>query len=295
MPSSREYLLKFQMFVSDIIQTGITVLRVMLYSKRISRFPTGTGECYILMNGPSLNRSLEELGATMESKEILCANYFPTSPMFEKLQPAYYFLIAPELWHPEVEERFREKSRELFDTLGKKTGWPLQMFIPVEARKHTGWQEHIRQNSNISVQYINVTPVEGLKWFRFWMYDMRRGMPRPHNVLIPTLLTAIQIGFRKIHLFGADHSWLSEISVNEQNEVLVNQKHFYDEAVAKPRPMNYKGRRNRKLHEVLTKFVLAFKGYHELSEYAEKRGVTIINATPGSFIDAFKRETNQKY
>jgi hypothetical protein len=73
------------------------------------------------------------------------------------------------------------------------------------------------------------------------------------------------------------------------NRVLIRQKHFYDENTAKPRPMSRAGVGERKLHEILIKFVHAFSGYHEINEYAKSRGVEILNATPGSFIDAFKR------
>jgi hypothetical protein len=39
----------------------------------------------------------------------------------------------------------------------------------------------------------------------------------------------------------------------------------------------------------LTKFVHAFNGYFILNEYARSQGVTVINNTPSSFIDAFTR------
>ncbi len=45
----------------------------------------------------------------------------------------------------------------------------------------------------------------------------------------------------------------------------------------------------RKLHEVLIKFVHAFKGYHDIERYARSKGIIIYNATPQSFIDAFER------
>jgi len=41
--------------------------------------------------------------------------------------------------------------------------------------------------------------------------------------------------------------------------------------------------------ELLTKFVHAFNGYFILKDYAKSQGTTIINATPGSYIDAFER------
>jgi hypothetical protein len=102
-------------------------------------------------------------------------------------------------------------------------------------------------------------------------------------------MNAISIGFKTIYIFGADHSWLKDIEVDNDNNVLVNQKHFYDNDTSKPRPMHKKGIHNRKLHEVLMKFMLAFAGYHEINDYSRRKGINIYNATTGSYIDAFKR------
>ena len=48
--------------------------------------------------------------------------------------------------------------------------------------------------------------------------------------------------------------------------------------------------RPRKLHEILRKFYLSFKGYWEINSYAEKKGVQIINSSETSMIDAFPKK-----
>jgi hypothetical protein len=119
-------------------------------------------------------------------------------------------------------------------------------------------------------------------------------MPRPHNVLIPSIMIALSLGFKKIFLFGADHSWLKDIWVDEENNVLLQQKHFYDIDKAKPRHMDYLGKGKRKMHEVLIKFYHSFKGYFEIDAYGKNQGKTIYNCTPGSYIDAFDRLSSPK-
>lgn len=98
------------------------------------------------------------------------------------------------------------------------------------------------------------------------------------------------MGYEKIHLIGADHSWLKDLWVDENNLVMLRQKHFYDETTAKANPMYKKGQDTRKLHEVLQKFVISFEAYFTLEKFATKKGQKIINLTPGSFIDAFERK-----
>jgi len=97
--------------------------------------------------------------------------------------------------------------------------------------------------------------------------------------------------FRKnIYLLGIDHSWLKEISVDKNNNVLINQKHFYDENSSEPKAMHKGGKNQRALHEVLQKFVYSFKGYFEIKNFANKQNVNIYNCTPGSYVDAFERK-----
>ena len=50
----------------------------------------------------------------------------------------------------------------------------------------------------------------------------RKGSRRtdcPHNVLIPSIAIGLRLPFKKIYLAGADHSWLPEITVTDDNEV----------------------------------------------------------------------------
>ena len=115
-------------------------------------------------------------------------------------------------------------------------------------------------------------------------------MPRPHNVLIPSIATALRLPFRKIYLAGADHSWLPEISVTDDNEVLMHQKHFYDRDVSKAETVKKEDLNSAHLHTILYHMHVAFRAYFILRDYADSLGKEIINITPGSFIDAFRRE-----
>ncbi|NJK83306.1 MAG: hypothetical protein HC912_05290 [Saprospiraceae bacterium] len=115
-------------------------------------------------------------------------------------------------------------------------------------------------------------------------------MPRPHNVLIPALMISLNAGLKNIFIVGADHSWLEELTVNDKNEALLHQKHFYDQASSKQDYMYQLGKRPRRLHEILEKFMLSFKAYFDIKEYAISIGASIWNATPVSYIDAFERK-----
>ena len=96
------------------------------------------------------------------------------------------------------------------------------------------------------------------------------------------------MGFGNIYITGADHSWTKTLSVNERNEVVSIQPHFYkeDENEEKRVRVDYL---KYPLHQIVYSFYVAFKSYHSVQRYALHKGVDIYNATPESFIDAFPR------
>jgi len=283
-------LLLIQKFLASLFNSIASFGKILLLSKFGVHFPEGeTKELVILGNGPSLNNSLETQMDFLEGKTLLCVNFFPTTAYYEKLKPSIFVSIAPDLWLPDVDQKFIDQRIRLFDALVEKTNWDLDFYFPWSARSVSTWRDKLAENKNIKVHYLNTTPVTGLRSVSEFFFRKSLGMPRPHNVMIPSLFTGIQMRFKTIYLLGADHSWLREISVNDDNVALINQKHFYDETSSKPDTLDKSGKGARKLHEILFKLMNAFASYFVIKDYAESQGCRILNATPNSFIDAFDR------
>lgn len=285
-------ILKIQAFLENFWKAFSSVARIVLLSKwRVKiKKQTQARELVLLGNGPSLHQMIADYSHFLSGKDLICVNHFPVTDYYEQLKPAIYMASAPDLWLEDIDQKFIDQSIRLFDAIAQKTSWHLKLFFPYEARKYKRWQKDICKNPNIEVVYYNNIPIEGWTCFEHFFYKRNIGMPRPHNVMIPSIFTAINLGYRRIYLWGVDHSWLSDIFVDEQNNALINQKHFYDEQSSKAQTLDKRGRGARKLHEILHKFMLAFAGYHELKKYADKCQVEIINNTANSFIDAFKKQ-----
>ena len=113
-------------------------------------------------------------------------------------------------------------------------------------------------------------------------------MPRPRNVLIPSIMAGIRLGYRRIVIVGADHTWTRTLSVDEQNRVISIQPHFYKDNNAEHERVAsvYEGLR---LHDVLGSMTITFRSYHHIADYAAHIGVEILNASAETFIDAFPR------
>jgi len=286
----------FQIFVEELVQTLLSLIKIILWTK-YSKYPRfiKIKKCIILTNGPSLSDLLEKNEKILRGADVICVNHFPNFDYYEKLKPKYYVTTAPDLWLDDIEEKYVNNSKKLFDTMAKTTSWKLFFFIPHEAKKYKRWQKQLAENTNINIVYFNNTPIEGFPWFCHKIFDLKWGMPRPHNVLIPCLCIGINMRYEKIYILGADHSWLPEIVVHNNNRVLIDQKHFYDKYISSPAPLDKKGKGERKLHEILTKFVFTFQGYHILEKYSRHKKIKIINVTSNSYIDAFERIAPEEF
>ena len=80
-----------------------------------------------------------------------------------------------------------------------------------------------------------------------------------------------------------------EITVTDDNVVLMHQKHFYDQNKSQAETVKQENLNSARLHIILYHMHVAFKSYFILEAYARRLGKEIINVTPGSYIDAFKR------
>lgn len=268
------------------IETGLSLFRVILGSKFKTdwKIKPKSAQINILGNGPSL----EFIEKKDLEGDIIVVNNFAVSGKFEEFKPGLYILNAPEYWMPNVDEEYIAMREKLIEAINSKLRWKMTFLVPFEAKK-TSFIKAMTQNNFITIQCYNTTAVEGLPLFTHFLFNHKLGMPRPHNVLIPSIMTSIWSGYSIIILFGADHSWLKEIIVDNDNNVFLTQKHFYDYNHAKPDVMKKLGKGKRKLHEILEKFYLAFKAYHVIQNYSTSIGKRIYNHSSLSYIDAFPK------
>lgn len=286
---------KPQIFVENLVQSLLSLLKIIVFSKRTGNYKKdieATGECIIAGNGPSLNDSIKSRPDFFASKHIFAVNHFANSEYYTQFKPAFYVLNAPEMWDENADEVFRQSGEKLFGNLAQKTDWSLYLFVNSHARKFRKWRQIISTNPGIEIRFFNAAPIEGFPAFERFCYRYNLGMPRPHNVLIPALVIALNLSFDKLYVAGADHNWMKDLYVSDDNRVYLTQKHFYDEKTAKQNTMHKRGKGQRKMHEILQKFAHSFESYFKINAFAEKAGKQIINITPGSFIDAFERERN---
>lgn len=265
--------------MKKLVDSLLTLGKVLIRSRRVSRDAEkpAEGVLIIMGNGPSLRQTIDRQVEILERYDTMAVNFAANTPDFFRLRPLRYMLADPHFFRlPSADPNVGR----LWENLGK-IDWEMTLHVPVGARLP-------ELPENIRLRRFNMTPCEGYDALCHAVFSRRLGMPRPRNVLIPAIMEGLSEGYSDIYLVGADHTWPHTLYVDELNRVVSVQPHFYEDnkkeldRVAR----EYAGLH---LHDVLGSMTVAFRSYHQIARYAEKRGVRIFNSTPGSLIDAFTR------
>lgn len=231
-------------------------------------------------NGPSLADTIRDYGDKLSSYPSLAVNFAANTPEFQFLRPQYYVLADPHFFKANDNDTVN-KLKHILNNID----WEMTLFLPCNVRK-----TELITNRNITIEYFNPVGIEGFAWLENWAFRKGYGMPRPRNVLIPSIMIAMSLGYKEIYITGADHSWMKTILVNDRNEVISIQPHFYKEDEKEVQRIRTDYLRYP-LHQIIYSFYVAFRSYFTIERYARHRGINIYNATPDSFIDAFARRS----
>lgn len=272
---------------SDFTQTLISVLSVLIFSKIFFRknFQKLVNKkynyCYLIANGPSLKDVFKDGAGVFELQDVFTVNLFYETHFFEKIKPKNHIIADNAFWLPAEDERI-EGILERFEKHFLALSWEINLFVPYAGYKVIS--KKLEANKNVKVVPYNHTPVSGFKKISYFLYRNNLGMPRPANVLNAAIFLALNAGYKKLYLYGADHSWLEDLFVDENNNICSYQNHFYDE-----KKVPYKMAKGS-LKAGIQGIVDAFASYDILNNYSKSINSRIINKTKGSYIDIFDYE-----
>ena len=249
----------------------------------------------VLGNGPSLREMLEALAEHAKTSanglSFWSVNNFVLTPEFERLKPNDHLLLDPTYWQPEVNVQFAgipDKVREVL----KRATWPIRIWIPMEAAKTPEWRRFEKEApETISIIYASTREYSAHYPGANWLYARSWLCPRLQNVVGGAVFYAIRAGVREIGVAGADHSWTRDLFVGDDNLVRYCDRPFNaPDAKAKLWP-KLDGKGYNTLGEVLGFLSKTLCCHEHIQSFAVSQGCKIANLTPGSFIDAYPRET----
>jgi DNA-binding transcriptional regulator/RsmH inhibitor MraZ len=166
----------------------------------------------------------------------------------------------------------------------------MNIFIPMEANKYGLLSTIPQKNSFIKIVKINLTEIWGPEKFKNYCYKKNYAMPPMQTVLVAALYIAINIGYKKIFLVGADQNWHENIKITRRNIITYEDAHFYKPNDTIP---TLDTNSNRTAFFSMSNFFITisrvFSGHEELARYSKYMHSLIFNASEKSYIDAYKR------
>lgn len=263
------------------VEMMTSILKIAVFSKRekSQKGKPWHKEVVILGNGPSLKNFLSENISFLNGKDCVTVNKSCFSPLFSQIKPLYHVFADPLFFKD-------ESTAKVFDSLNETVNWNMTLFIPFSAKKQPLWKAKeavLRQNPSIHIAFYNMTKISGPESFVRKCIEKGWGMPAPRNVLVPSIVHCLRMEYERLYLAGADHSWVKELWVSDDNEVMIDDQHYYDT------PSDKTIQKTVKLSTVLRSFSIALDSYEVLNTYAVHKNVKIYNITPGSYIDVFER------
>ena len=96
------------------------------------------------------------------------------------------------------------------------------------------------------------------------------------------------MSFKKIYIFGADHSWHQSIYLDKNNKLMRNDGHFYSNKKTNT-AITEDGVNYQKIHDHFFSFSRVFRLYHTINQFDKEINIKIINLSSISWIDAFDK------
>lgn len=246
----------------------------------------------VLANGPSLNDEIDDLiNKKVDLSNSAVVNYFATTDYFLEIKPKYYFLADPLFF---TESKYTDKVYNLFTTLNESVTWDITLFVWKEGLDTI--KKHIN-NKMIKIIGIGTITYDGFESKRNQYYKKGLAVPSYVNVTIMCIYVLLNMGYSTICLFGVDHSFLSSICTDDDNDLCVVDHHFYGDEYRKI--IEVRNGVKWGVAEYVYNYYLTFLEHKRMNSYSQYLGAKIINCTRKSWIDAYTRiaqlEKNNKF
>jgi hypothetical protein len=224
--------------------------------------------CFVIATGPSLKtQDITPLGDEI----TFVMSGFWKHEVTEHWQPTYYCVSDPIYFDGSA------TMKNFFASLTARCP-NSTFFVPLAARDVIREQQLLPRDKTYPVAFEGDLDQREIKEL-----DFTKLVPSAMTVSQFCLMLAIYMGCSPIYLLGFDHDWLSHRGTH---------RHFYEglgglESHPQVRPeltdQNYK--------EMLECALVIWRGYEVLLELARRKGIQILDATNGGFLDVFEPAT----
>lgn len=226
-------------------------------------------KCFVFANGPSMNlldiRKIERYQKS--GFDVICVNSYIISEMAKTVIPDYYVLSDPVSFgasnNAVSDDIINAQKRQLFCL----NNLNIPVFIPAQF-SHDLIKNYYIFNDFENRFSKNIDPLKPRGYFTLTAYK--------------ALAIACYLGYETIYICGFDNDYFKMISVDENNVVYYNNKHFYDDG-EKTKAISSCG---NTISDLFWDNYLIFKQLELFNNY------NIINLNKTGFVDAFSKKHN---
>jgi hypothetical protein len=207
-------------FVFRAIQLG-PKHKILLRRTRSLKATQGSRLALVLGNGPSIAKlnPVEVSALQKVNLDVFVVNWFPLSELAKSITPNFIVLSDPAMAPSKVSDL---RCSQLWDYLSLHS--EIKIVVP------TSWSRYLDKDLNWTSRtiYFNDLGIEGLS------KNINPTKPRGYLSLTvyKALAMASYLGYRDISILGVDNTMFQGLSVTQDNDLMLGDKHFY----AKQRP-----------------------------------------------------------
>lgn len=236
---------KTDRFLRNLYETGFYFLAMAVkenfrnYIRRAGTVGTPAPTMAILGNGPALAEELPHLLEEMRGgdRDFLAVNFFAEDERFTELRPAYYVLSDPMFFRDTTE---RQRVEALYRAMNERVAWPMNLYVQYYNPERFDYRA-VLPNPNIRIVPFHTLTYRGFRRLEFWLYRHGLGSANFGTVVQVGEYIALLLGYKRIELYGVDHTLLEGLCVDDANRLCRADRHYYDGGEpADPRPMYQK-------------------------------------------------------
>ena len=254
-----------------------------------------SGTAHVLVNGPSLKRTLEEYdrGKAAIDDNSFFVNLAALDSHFLLIRPKHYCLSDP-MFYQDYEPK-KEAIRRMYDILNNDVDWDMYLYLCFPTEKEYDMLEQYAGLTNPHIKIIRMNRKHCSKLCSQWrnkLYATGYFMPEDGTIANTAIYLALLEGYKDIRLYGADHNYFLEFAVNDHNELCSLDSHFYDNAKPVMKPFKntcVNEDRAFRVHEFFYIMYIMFQSHDLLQQFSQYLGAHILNCTLGSMIDSYDR------
>ena len=281
----RKVLKKLYSVALNLVTTIGDMLKVLIFSKPLKLMNhveqvESAENCLVLGNGPSIRNSLDEILKKRSTSQVMALNFFCNSEEFFLIKPEYYCICDPVIFNSNKGfDLLPSKMKSFIENLNE-IDWICSLYFP----SHFNHQYVLNKIENPNVKKIeyNSTTLNGKTKITNWFYRKNLGMPTPESVIIPAIFLSINNQFKRIYIYGVDHTWAKFIEVDENNNSSFLLEHFWGK--------DDRTKSDRNISSFFKSQHRLFNSHDQLEIYAKSRNIKIINKTNTSLIDSYDRD-----